>query len=112
VRDRGCFDDVDLLHSVAREALVVLQPDPGTQEHRDEVQFDLVQQPGRQVLPSDSAAARYRDVLAISGGARQLDRGVDPAGDELEAGASLAVQPRAREPTAAATTARSVPRVA
>jgi hypothetical protein len=42
MRDRGCFDDVDLLQSGACEVFVVEQPDPGAQEHRDEVQFDLV----------------------------------------------------------------------
>jgi len=67
VGDAGCLDGPDLLESHIRVPEVVEEARTATEQHRNDVQLKLVQQPRCQVLPSDMAATPEHDVLAAGG---------------------------------------------
>src|SRR6266545_2081818 len=70
-------------------AELVEEPDAAAQEHGDEVDLQLVEQPGLQVLLRDVGATRERDVLVPGGRASLLERGFDAVGDEGERGSAF-----------------------
>ena len=65
---------------------VIEQPLACPENDRHDVQVELVEQSGGEVLPHGARAAGDRDVLpAGRGRAGLLERGLDPVGDEREA---------------------------
>ena len=68
---------------------VLEQPDAVAEEHGDEVDLKLVEQPGLEVLLGDARAAADRDVLVARGRLGLLERGLDAVGDEGEGRSSL-----------------------
>src|ERR1700754_3766774 len=86
--DTGRLDGPDLLESHIRVE-VVEEARTATEQHRNDVQLELVQQSRCQVLLSDVAAAPQHDVLAAGGLLCLLERGLDSVGDEVERGPSL-----------------------
>jgi hypothetical protein len=60
------------------------------------VQLDRVQQPGVEVLPAHLGAAAHVHVSVSRGRSRLLERGLDPVGDEREAGSVLEADRLAR----------------
>jgi hypothetical protein len=52
------------------------------EEHAHEMDPDLVDQPGRDVLPADARPAHYADVLVTGGDLRLLECALDAVGDE------------------------------
>jgi hypothetical protein len=67
----------------------VEEADAVAQEHRNDVQLKLVEQPRPQVLLGDARAARERDVLVAGGRPGLVERGLDALRDERERRASL-----------------------
>jgi hypothetical protein len=72
-----------------RTAEVLEQPGTAVQDHRGEVQEQLVDQPGRQRLLDDAGAAHDVHQLVPSGHDRLLDGVLDALGDEPERGVAL-----------------------
>ena len=68
---------------------VVEEPGTAAEQHRHDVELELVQQPRCQVLPTDVTAAPERHVLAVGRLPCPFERGLDPVGDEVERGPSL-----------------------
>src|SRR2546425_11112243 len=66
------------------------------QQHRGEVNLELVYQAGVDALVDRVCTARDRDVLLGRGGARIFDRALDAVGDEGEGGSTLHGQRLAR----------------
>jgi hypothetical protein len=87
VRDRRRGEDLDRLER--RIADVLQQPFARSEDDRDDVQAELVEQAGRQVLVDRAGAAGNRDVLVAGGRAGPRERGLDPVGDEVERRAAL-----------------------
>ncbi len=77
--DAGRLDGPDLLESHIRLPEVVEEPRTATEQHRNDVQLELVQQSRRQILLTDVAAAPQLDVLPAGGLLRLLERGLDPS---------------------------------
>src|SRR5205085_11720237 len=73
---------------------VVEQPDTAAAEQqRGDVDAQLVEEAGAEVLLDDVGAARNRDVLVARGRPSLLERRLDPVGDERERGPSLLGDP-------------------
>src|SRR6478735_4012732 len=62
------------------------QADPGAEQHGRERDGELVDEPGVHVLQDRRTAACDPDVPVAGGLAGPLERGLDPAGDEVEGG--------------------------
>ena len=77
-------------------ANVLKQPLPGPEHDRDDVEIELVEQPGRQVLLHNACAAGNRDVVVIRRRPGSLEGGLDPVGDERERRPTLHRQRLAR----------------
>jgi len=88
VGDAWPLDGLHLLESHTGVPEVVEEARTAAEEHRDDVQLELVQQSRGQVLPGDMAAAPQHDVLAAGGLLGLLERGLDSVGDEVERGPS------------------------
>ena len=86
--DAWPLDGLHLLESHTGVPEVVEEARTAAEEHRDDVQLELVQQSRGQVLPGDMAAAPQHDVLAAGGLLGLLERGLDSVGDEVERGPS------------------------
>ena len=82
--------------SSAGIADAVEQPLARAEHDRDDVQVQLVEQAGGEVLVDRARAAGDRDVLVAGGRARLLERGLDPVGDEVERRAALHLERLAR----------------
>jgi hypothetical protein len=67
----------------------VEQAHAAARDNRDEVDLDLVEQPGLQVLPGEVGATDDQDVLAARGCPRPLQRHLDALGDEAVGRASV-----------------------
>src|SRR5207249_4108779 len=78
------------------ETETVEEADAVAQKHGNEVDLELVEQPGFQVLLSDSRPTGERDVLVAGGRPSLLEGGFDPVGHERERGPSLLGYPLAR----------------
>jgi hypothetical protein len=61
---------------------------PGSEGDRDDVEVELVEHPGCEVLLHRARAARDRQVLVARGRPGVIERGLDPDGDEREGGAA------------------------
>ena len=77
VRDPRCFDGPNLLEPHVRVPEVVEGARAASEQHRNDVELELVNQSGCQVLPGDLAAAPEYDVLTVGGLPRLLARGLD-----------------------------------
>ena len=84
-------DELDALAGAEAEAGVE-QALAVTQQHRDDVQLELLEQPAGQHLAQQLPATGHRHVLAAGGLPGQLDRPLDPLGDERERRAALALE--------------------
>src|SRR3954453_19143761 len=90
VRHEWRVDHADLLQRGNVGADVVLeQPRAAAEQHRRDVDPQLVQQAGFEVLLANAGAATDRDVLAAGRGARLLECGLDSTGDEGEGRAAF-----------------------
>src|SRR5437660_6630601 len=89
VRDAGRLDGPDLLELHLRVPEVVEEASTVAEQHWNNVELKLVQQPRCQVLLSDVGAAPKHDVLAARGLPCLFERGLDSVGDEVERGPSL-----------------------
>jgi hypothetical protein len=69
--------------------MVLEQPDAAAEEHGGDMDLNLVEQPGLEVLLSDVRATGHRDVLVARGRPRLLERGFDAVADEGERRSSL-----------------------
>src|SRR5215216_4054370 len=78
----GRGDDLDRLQ--LRVADVLEQPLAATEHDRDDVEVELLEQAGGEVLLDRVGAAGDQDVLLAGRRAGLLERGVDPVGDEVE----------------------------
>jgi len=67
---------------------VLEQPLTVSEQDRDEVQLELVNQPGGQVLLDNAGAPAEQHIPAARGLPGLLERGLDPIGDEDEGGAA------------------------
>ena len=83
MRDAGCGNGPDLLEPHVRVPEVIEEPGAAAEQHRNDMQLELVQQSRGQVLPGDLAAAPEQDVLPVGGLGGLLERGLDSAGDEV-----------------------------
>jgi len=72
------------------------QPLAAAQERRHDVELHLVDEAGRQILLRGSRSAGEGHILAAGGAPRQLQRGLDPGGDEREGRPSLELEWRPR----------------
>jgi hypothetical protein len=84
VRDTRRLDSSDLLELDLRSAKVVEEASAAAEQHGNDVELELVEEPRRQVLIDDLSAAPEHDVLAAGGFPRPFERGLDPVGDEVE----------------------------
>src|SRR3954462_88652 len=84
--DPGPLDSPDLLERELGPPQVVEEASAVPEQHWDDVQLELGQQPRRQVLVDDLGAAPEHDVFAVGGLPRLLERGLDPARDEVVGG--------------------------
>ena len=82
MRDAVRADDAGLLELDAPDVLE--EPRAGAEQDRRDVDLELVEQPGAEVLLRDLGAARDLDVLVAGGLAREVERGLDAVGDEGE----------------------------
>jgi hypothetical protein len=89
VRDAGRLDGPDLLKLHLRVPEVVEEASTVAEQHWNNVELKLVQQPRCQVLLSDVATAPKQDVFATGGLPCLFERGLDSVGDEVERGPSL-----------------------
>ena len=83
--DVGRLDDPGLLQLHARRD-VVEQALAAAEDHRHLVDQQLVEEAGADQLLDRLAAAADRDVLVAGGLAGELDRALQPLGDEVEGG--------------------------
>src|SRR6188508_3287344 len=83
VRDTGRLDRPDLLELDVR-ADAVEESRPAAQENRDDVDLELVHEPGGQVLVDDVRAAADEDVLVAGCLPRLVECGVDSIGHKGE----------------------------
>ena len=95
VRDPGRLDRAELLELELR-ADAGEEARASAQEDRRDVQLQLVDQTGRQVLVDDVGAAADEDVLVAGGLPRSLQGGLDPIGDEREGRVRTGSAARAR----------------
>ena len=79
----------DGIESALEQARAVEQPRAAAEQQRHNVQVQLVEQAGREVLLHDVGAAAERDVPAAGGREGLLERRLDPVGDEREARPAL-----------------------
>ena len=84
MRDAWRLDRPDLLKLDLGAPEVVEEASAAPEEHRSDVELELVQEPRRQVLLNNLGAAPEPDVLTVRGLLRPLQRPVDPVGDEVE----------------------------
>lgn len=85
---------VDHLHRLElRVADPLEQPLARREDHRDDVQVQLVEQVRREVLLHGARAAGDRDVLAAGGRTRSLERRVDAIGDSPSGWSTLGLGP-------------------
>ena len=96
VCDAGRLHRTELLEPDVCAAEVVEQASAAPEEHGNDVQLELVEQPRRQVLVDDLGAAPEQDVLTARGLLRQLERPADPVGDEVVGRAALHLDRLAR----------------
>src|SRR6266508_376739 len=89
VRDAGRLDGPDLLEPYLRVPEVAEDASTVAEQHWNNVELELVQQPRRQVLLNDVAAAQEQDVFAAGGLLCLVERGLDSVGDEVERGPAL-----------------------
>jgi predicted ester cyclase len=87
--DAGRLDGPHLLESHIRVPEVVEEAGTATEQHRNDVQLELVQQPRGQILLDDLAAAPQHDVFGAGGLLCLFERGLDSVGDEVERRPSL-----------------------
>src|SRR5215472_7079798 len=87
---RGEFDPL----LSAQAEVGVEQAHAFPEDHRDDVEFQLVEEPELDHLAEQRTAAGDRHVLAIGSGAGLADRAFDARGDIREDGAALALQCR------------------
>jgi hypothetical protein len=73
-------------------ANVLEQPLAATEQDGDEVELELIDQAGGEILLDEVGASPEEHILAAHGVPRLLERGLDPIGDEDEGGASLHLQ--------------------
>ena len=81
--DAGRLDGPDLLESHIRVPEVVQEARTATEQQRNDVPLELIQQSRCQVLLSDVAAAPQHHVLGAGGLLGLLERGLDSVGDEV-----------------------------
>ena len=77
VRHRRRGDHLDWFEGGIADVLE--QPLPCPEDDRDDVEVELVEQPGREVLLHSACAAGDRDVLVAGRRPGLLQRGLDPA---------------------------------
>src|SRR5919198_616664 len=82
--DAGRLDRPDLLKLDLGAPEVVEEASAVPEQHRNDVELELVQEPRRQVLLNDLGAAPEPDVLTVRRLLRPLQRPLDPVGDEVE----------------------------
>src|SRR5216110_2425193 len=92
VGDAGRLDGPDLLELHVRVPEVVEETSTVAEQHRGDVELELVQQPRRQVLLDGLRAAPEPHVLAARGVLGPLQRALAPLGDEVERGPSVHLQ--------------------
>src|ERR671923_1265104 len=96
VRDAGRLDRPDLLKLDLGAPEVVEEASAVPEQHRNDVELELVQEPRRQVLLNDLGAAPEPDVLTVRGLLRPRQCPLDPVGDEVERRAPLHLDRLAR----------------
>jgi hypothetical protein len=79
MRNGRSLDDPDDLQRGLRRAGIVEQAGAGTQEHGCEVDLQLVDQPGLEVLLHDAGATAHEDVLVFGGRPSLFERGSIPS---------------------------------
>src|SRR5512132_3665612 len=84
-------DELDALAGAEAEAGIE-QTLAVTEQHWDDVQLELVEQPGGQYLAQQLPAAGHRHVLAAGGLPGQVERPLDAVGDKRERRATLALE--------------------
>ena len=89
VRGGGALDDLRAFERHLGTVQIVEQPRAAAEQHGDEVDPQLVEQPGLEVLLGDVRPAAQVDVLAAGRLARLRQRRLDAVGDEVEGGAAL-----------------------
>jgi hypothetical protein len=93
VLDVGDAWRLDRAHLLDLEVADVLeQPLAVPEQDRDEVQLELVDQPGGQVLLDHAGASSEQHIPAARGLLGLLEGGLDAVGDEEEGGAALQLQ--------------------
>src|SRR4051812_25850549 len=83
VGDARRLDGPYLLELDIAAAEVVEQARATTEQHGHDVQLELVEEPGGQVLVDDLGAAPEHDVLTVRGLFGLLERPLDAVGDEV-----------------------------
>lgn len=84
VADRWRIDDAHTLVRRLPSIRVIEQTGAITQEHRNDVDFHLVDQAGLHVLLGNVRAAPKRNVFAPRGVPSPIERSVNAFGDEVE----------------------------
>src|SRR5262245_3877826 len=77
VRDAGGVDDAGAFQGHALRVDAIEQPRPVAEQDVDEMELQLVEQPGLGALPDEVGAAEHRDVLAARGLLRPREGGRD-----------------------------------
>src|ERR687892_207537 len=90
VGNAGRLDGAHLLYT--NSADVREQPLAVTEQDRDDVELELIDQPRGEVLLDDVGASADHHILAGRGPLGLIERGLDPLGHEDEGGASLHLQ--------------------
>src|SRR5882757_4557755 len=81
MRDAGRLDRPDLLELDLSVPEVVEEASAVHEQHRNDVELELVHEPRRQVLLNDLGTAPEPDILTVRGLVRPLQRPLDPVGD-------------------------------
>lgn len=92
MRHAGRLDHLNLLEPRSRVAEIVEESGPVSEEDGDDGEQHLVEQPRRQVLLHDPGTSAEGHVPAGGGFLRQLERWLDPIGDEVKSRAALHLQ--------------------
>jgi hypothetical protein len=90
VGDPRSFDDLELLELRPGVAQSGEQSGPVSEDQWNDRDHHLVEQASRKILVDNRCAAAERDVLAIGGDLRLLERCLDAVGDEIEGRAAIA----------------------